>query len=136
MNITVTQVDDNGVGPVIYDEGVDYEIDSEAGMIFIIPDGNIVADQELKVTFDKEAVDLAEFLGGAINDIRGKLKFVSNPGFGEIHDIEGYGVLSPEGNYPAVTTEYVTIVMKVDLLEHSDYKPGLIKVRRRGNTND
>jgi hypothetical protein len=138
INITVTQVDDNGV-PVIYEEGVDYTLDEKAGMIFIIPaseGGNIADDSEVKVTYDRPDATIKTFLGGEITSLRGKMKFVSEPAFGEIQDIEGFGSLTPEGSYTAVSEEYIAVDMKLEFIKHSDFSPGLFKVRNRGNTTD
>lgn len=134
--LTVTQVDDNGGTPVVYEEGTDYELDLDKGLIFIIPDGGIADDSEVKVSYDQAAHDMTSFKAGEVTTVKGHLYFVADPAIGEIYDILGYGSMTPEGAYNAISEEYVTIDLKLEFLTHADYTPGLFDVERHGNTTD
>ena len=133
INITVSQVDDNGGTPVIYSEGTDYELNRKKGMIYIKSGGGIANDSELKITYDQPDATIKDFLAGVNANLRGFFRIVGDPGFGEVTDIEGYGLLSPEGAYTAVTDEYTTVDMKLEFITHPNYSPGLFKVENRGN---
>jgi len=119
-----------------YVEDTDYEIDYDAGLIYIIEGGAIASDDDLKVTVDNAAATIREMIAAAVKAKRGHVYFIADPLVGEVIDLKGWILLTPDGSFGGIKDEFNEIGFKMDFLKHNDYKPGLFKSRSRGNVAD
>jgi len=77
-NVVVT----NDVGDVTYNEGTDYLVDYEEGMILAKSSGNITDGQALKVDYDYGAFTAYKINAMQVSQVKGSLKFVGKPASG------------------------------------------------------
>jgi len=134
INLTNVVVKDS-TEVTTYVLGTDYVLDTKAGLIMPLSTGSISEDDDIKVTYDNPAATIYHFLAASALTLRGHLYFVSDPGVGEIDDLKGYGSITPDGTYNAISDEFVVIGLKCEFITHDDYSPGLMKVSYRGNVS-
>lgn len=115
----------------VYKEDVDYELDAKAGMIRPLTGGAIADGDTLVVVFDRPAATLLS-PNSAVKVKRGFIKFIAAPLDGRIQDFEGFVDLQPEGDFANVGDDWQGISFNMSFLEHSKYKPNLIKIIDRG----
>lgn len=116
----------------VYKEDTDYELDAKPGMIRPLTGGAITEGDTLVVVFDRATATLLSVNSAVDATKRGFIKFVANPGDGRIQDFEGFIDLQPEGDLSKVGDDWQGISFNMTFLEHSKYKPSLIKTIDRG----
>jgi len=96
-------------GTTTYREGVDYEIDYGAGLIYIVRNGNISDGTNLTVEYHHEAWNVEEYLAGGKYSIDGELYFVADPPKGQVLEIKGNVSLAPSGDFEVVSDEFLKV---------------------------
>lgn len=108
FDVKITSVT-NADASVTYTEGIDYEIDSKAGLIHILKGGSVTAGL-IKVhgTYAEQS-GFSSLKAGLVSSIRGDLMFRGDPATGaEIH-IDGRVELMPQGDLGLITDDWSTL---------------------------
>jgi len=104
-----------------YVEGVDYTLDRKAGLIYIIPGGNIANGSTIHITGSYGTVDGAtKFDAGVKTSIRGELYFVADPATGAVVDVRGTVELMPNGDLSLITEDWATVEFTGSFVKQED----------------
>ncbi len=124
-------------GTPTYDEGDDYEIDLETGMLEVLEGGDISDGDDLEVTYDSADTTWVVVTSSDQRVVKGKLMFVSNNSEGEEADYYMPEVtLSPAGDLRlngGDGTEWQQIPMQLSILK-PDGQEALTMATRPGVT--
>ncbi|RUM30222.1 MAG: hypothetical protein DSY42_04890 [Aquifex sp.] len=96
-------------GTTTYKEGVDYEIDYAAGLIYIIKGGNISDGTSITVEYQHDAWNVEDYLVGGKYSIDGQLWFVADPPKGQVLEIRGNVSLAPSGDFEVVSDDFLKL---------------------------
>ncbi|GAB6066013.1 hypothetical protein JCM9492_11050 [Aquifex pyrophilus] len=96
-------------GTNTYAEGTDYEIDYNAGLIYIVRGGNIADGTSLTVSYQHGDWSVEEYLVGGQYSIDGELWFVADPPKGQVLEIRGNVSLAPAGDFEVVSDDFLKL---------------------------
>ncbi len=102
-------VTNDAASPITYAEGVDYEIDYEAGAIYIVPGGNITNGTNLKIDYSYDALTKITLWSGQKYQIVGTLWFKGDPPKGQVLDIIGDVSLIPAGELKLIGDDWLSV---------------------------
>lgn len=105
-------VTDDALTPATFIEGVDYEIDYDAGFIYIKPTGNIQNGTNLKVDYSYEAWEKAVMNSGTKYSITGTLWFKGDPPVGRAVDVIGDVSLRPAGELKLIGDSWLEVAFQ------------------------
>jgi len=95
--------------PTVYTEGTDYEIDYEAGAIYIIPGGNIANGTNLRIDYSYDALTKTTLQSGQRYQITGTLWFKGDPPKGQVLDVIGDVSLTPSGELKLIGDDWLSV---------------------------
>jgi hypothetical protein len=111
---SLTIVEDIESEAATYSEGTDYNVDLVSGRIqWLRATGNV------KVSYNKAAKSWTQLKTGAVAELEGALRIISDNATGENRDYYmPHVVLTPEGDLPIITsdTEYITMTFALEVL--------------------
>ncbi len=102
-------ITDDAAFPTTYVEGVDYEIDYEAGAIYIIPNGNIANGTNLRINYSYDALTKTTLRSGEKFQIVGTLWFKGDPPKGQVLDVIGDVSLTPAGELKLIGDDWLSV---------------------------
>jgi hypothetical protein len=102
-------VTNDATPPTTYTEGVDYEIDYEAGAIYIIPNGNIADGTNLRIDYSYDAMTKTTLQSGQKYQIVGTLWFKGDPPKGQVLDVIGDVSLVPSGELKLIGDDWLSV---------------------------
>lgn len=105
-------VTNDALPPTVYTEGVDYEIDYDAGFIYIKPTGNIENGTNLRIDYSYDAFEKVELLSGTKYSIQGTLWFKGDPPVGKAIDLIGDVSLTPSGDLQLIGDEWLKVAFE------------------------
>jgi len=102
-------VTNDAASPTTYTEGTDYEIDYEAGAIYIIPGGNITNGTNLRIDYSYDAMTKITLQSGQKYQIVGTLWFKGDPPKGQVLDVIGEVSLTPSGELKLIGDDWLSV---------------------------
>ena len=102
-------VTNDAASPTTYTEGTDYEIDYEAGAIYIVPGGNITNGTNLRIDYSYDAMTKTTLLSGQKYQIVGTLWFKGDPPKGQVLDVIGDVSLTPSGELKLIGDDWLSV---------------------------
>ena len=127
INITA----DYAVGVSTYLKGSDYEVDTEAGLLYTLTGGTITDLSTIRVSATYAMLDVVTVAAATTTTTKGHILFVSSPATGAVTDYYGYGSLKPDGDLGLITDKWGEMGFGVEFLSHPSYT-GLLMARSRG----
>lgn len=112
-----------------YVKGTHYEEKLEQGMFMIKENApDISDDDEIHTTYENSGYTLTTIEGGKRTQIRGRIRFLSDPLRGEKRHLEGFVALTPSGDYDQIGEDYVALNFTLEFVAHEDYPDTLFEV--------
>ncbi|MEM2566941.1 MAG: hypothetical protein QXH20_00495 [Candidatus Bathyarchaeia archaeon] len=105
-------VTNDALTPTTYTEGTDYIIDYQAGAIYIVPEGSIPDNTNLKVDYSYDTIQKAEIVGGAKYSIQGDIWFKGDPPVGKVLDVMGSVNLTPSGDLKLIGDDWLKAIFE------------------------
>lgn len=102
-------VTDDSQNPTTYTEGIDYEIDYDAGAIYVKPTGNIANGTNLRVDYSYDAFVKNTINAGTKYSITGRLWFKGDPPTGKAIDLFADVSLTPSGELKLIGDEWLKV---------------------------
>lgn len=117
---SVNEDDSNSVGGSDFVKGTDYEVDTEQGLLYIVPGGGIADGTKLLVNYQIKASSFSRVISGS-QPVAGHLKFkAANPTGDNIDYYLPFVKISPNGDYALKSDEWQTIPFNIEVLKRTD----------------
>ncbi|AOR76571.1 hypothetical protein [Novosphingobium resinovorum] len=108
------------VGATTYVVNEDYTVDLELGLITVLEGGDIVADADLEVTFDRAARSRTQVISGD-QQVEGAILYVSaNPEGAKMDYLLPYVKLGPNGDFALKSDEWQQLSLNIEILKPDD----------------
>ncbi|MEM3426733.1 hypothetical protein [Hydrogenobacter thermophilus] len=102
-------VTNDAATPTTFTEGTDYEIDYDAGAIYIKEGGNITDGTNLKIDYSYDAWTKYVLQGGTRYSIQGELWFKGDPPVGKAVDLYADVSLVPSGDLKLIGDDWLKV---------------------------
>lgn len=115
-----------------YVAGTDYEVDTEAGLIRVLPTSASIDDDDvIHVSASYAAITTGKAHAAKATTVKGHIWFVGNPPVGQILDVKGYVSLKPDGDMSLIGEDWMSFGFSMEFLQNIAYT-GLVDIRERG----
>lgn len=126
-NVTVTTLETVGGSPTVYVQGTDYEVDTEAGLIWIMPTGSIPANTPITIAFTYAAYTKPLIVAGSQPVFYGHIIYKSDVPYGRNFMVKGYGSITPKKGIDLTSDKPIQLEFNVDFMLNNNY-PSLVQM--------
>ena len=110
-------VKDAGVGATTFDEGDDYTVDADTGMLTIVEGGAITAGTDLEVTYKTLTSTQTQVISGS-SSVEGSMRYIAHNPKGEQFDYTfPWVTISPNGDFALKGDEWQQIPLNIEILK-------------------
>jgi len=131
-NISDITVKNHADSTITYEEGTDYVLDKDAGLIYIMPEGNIQDNAQIDITGNYGSYTGSKLQAVKKSKLKGRILFVADPPVGTIIDVEGDVELYPKGDLELIKDDYINVAFEGSFIKPQEIQH-LYEVIIRGN---